>query len=93
MLLMKRKYMTVIDKVYTALVERGEELTAKQIAARFGTKKPRQVIYQLRNEGLDIELTSPLTPRAVLNTSTALVNTAIDEGQRHKKIAREIICP
>jgi predicted Zn-ribbon and HTH transcriptional regulator len=56
MLLMKRKYMTVIDKVYTALVERGEELTAKQIAARFGTKKPRQVIYQLRSEGLDIGL-------------------------------------
>lgn len=48
--------MTVIDKVYTALVERGEELTAKQIAARFGTKKPRQVVYQLRSEGFDIGL-------------------------------------
>jgi len=48
--------MTVINKVYEALVVRGEELTAKQIAARFGTAKPRQVIYQLRNEGNEITL-------------------------------------
>ncbi len=46
---------TVIDRVKTALVDRGEELTNKQIAARYGTRKPRQIIYQLREEGYDIE--------------------------------------
>ena len=48
--------MSITDNVYTALIVKGEELTAKQIAARYGTAKPRQIIYQLRTEGHQIEL-------------------------------------
>jgi len=46
--------MTAIAKIREAIVRRGEELTAAQLKARYGTVKPRQMIYQLRNEGYDI---------------------------------------
>lgn len=47
---------TAIDGVRDALVTRGEELTAKQIAARFGVSNPNDVVYQLRNTGYAIYL-------------------------------------
>ena len=46
---------TQATKVATAL-ETGEELTAKQISARYGVKNVRAVISQLRTEGYSIFL-------------------------------------
>ena len=46
---------TQATKVVTAL-ETGEELTAKQISARYGVKNVRAVISQLRTEGYSIFL-------------------------------------
>ena len=46
---------TQATKVATAL-ETGEELTAKQISARYGVKNTRAVISQLRTEGYSIYL-------------------------------------
>jgi len=43
-----------IDKVYTALVLNGEELTAKQISARYNVANPYGVVYSLRMEGYPI---------------------------------------
>ena len=34
----------------------GEQLTAKQIASRFKSANPHDLVYRLRNEGMDIEL-------------------------------------
>ena len=46
---------TQTAKVATALTN-GAELTAKQIASRYGVKNVRAVISQLRSEGLSIYL-------------------------------------
>ena len=46
---------TQATRVATAL-ETGEELTAKQISARYGVKNVRAVISQLRTEGYSIFL-------------------------------------
>ena len=46
---------TQAAKVATALVN-GAELTAKQIASRYGVKNVRAVISKLRSEGLSIYL-------------------------------------
>jgi hypothetical protein len=45
--------MTKTNRVLTAFLH-GEELTAKQIAARFGAGNPHDVVYQLRNRGYAI---------------------------------------
>jgi predicted transcriptional regulator len=47
--------MTQTARVLTAL-QNGEELTAKQIAARFSVANPHDVVYQLRNQGYCIYL-------------------------------------
>lgn len=47
---------TQYDKVFTALVERGEELTAAQIKSRYGCGNPRDVVYQIRQNGYPIYL-------------------------------------
>lgn len=44
------------DRVYEALVLRGEELTAKQIAARYNVANPYNTVYTLRMEGYPIYL-------------------------------------
>jgi transcription initiation factor IIE alpha subunit len=49
------KYMTKIAKVLEAF-ENGEELTGKQIVARFGVANYRAVVHTLRNEGYAIYL-------------------------------------
>jgi hypothetical protein len=45
-----------IDKVYKAIVLNGEELTAKQISARYNMANPHDAVYQLRMEGYPIYL-------------------------------------
>lgn len=47
---------TAIDRVYEALVIKGEKLTAKQIAARYSVANPYNTIYTLRMEGYPIYL-------------------------------------
>lgn len=47
---------TKVDRVYEALVLNGEELTAKQIAARYNVANPHDTVYQLRMEGYPIYL-------------------------------------
>lgn len=44
------------DRVYESLVLKGEELTAKQIAARYNVANPYNTIYTLRMEGYPIYL-------------------------------------
>lgn len=46
--------MNKIDRVFEALVLNGEELTAKQISARYNVVNPHDVVYQLRMEGYPI---------------------------------------
>ena len=53
---------TQATKVATAL-ETGEELTAKQISARYGVKNTRAVISQLRTEGYSIYLNKRVSIR------------------------------
>ncbi len=53
---------TQATKVVTAL-ETGEELTAKQISARYGVKNTRAVINQLRTEGYSIYLNKRVSIR------------------------------
>jgi hypothetical protein len=47
---------TKLDKVFEALVVNGEQLTAKQITARYGVANPHDAVYQLRMEGYSIYL-------------------------------------
>jgi hypothetical protein len=46
--------MTKYQKAYDALVNKGLELTTKQITSRFGVANPYDVIYMLRNNGFNI---------------------------------------
>ena len=46
--------MTKVAKVYKALVIDGEQLTAKQLAARYDIGNPHDAVYQLRMEGYPI---------------------------------------
>lgn len=47
---------SAVDRVYEALVVKREELTAKQIAARYNIANPHDTIYTLRMEGYPIYL-------------------------------------
>jgi cytochrome oxidase Cu insertion factor (SCO1/SenC/PrrC family) len=47
---------TKVDRVFEALVLNGEELTAKQIAARYNVANPHDVVYQIRHRGYAIYL-------------------------------------
>jgi len=47
---------TQVEKVFTALVERGEELTASQITSRYGVANPHDAVYQIRRMGYAIYL-------------------------------------
>lgn len=47
---------TKVEKVFTALVERGEELTAEQIKSRYGVSNPHDAVYQIRQMGYAIYL-------------------------------------
>jgi hypothetical protein len=45
---------TQFEKLHTALVLNGENLTAKQISARYNIANPHDAVYQLRMEGYSI---------------------------------------
>jgi hypothetical protein len=45
-----------VDRVYEALVVKGEKLTAKQISARYNIANPYDTVYTLRMEGYPIYL-------------------------------------
>ena len=45
-----------IDRVYQALVINGEQLTAKQLSARYGIANPYDAVHRLRMEGYSIYL-------------------------------------
>ena len=47
---------TQVEKVFTALVDRGEELTAAQIKSRYGVANPHDAVYQIRQMGYAIYL-------------------------------------
>ena len=47
---------TQVEKVFTALVENGEELTAAQIKSRYGVANPHDAVYQIRRMGYAIYL-------------------------------------
>jgi len=47
---------TKVEKVFTALVERGEELTAQQIKTRYGVANPHDAVYQIRQMGYAVYL-------------------------------------
>lgn len=47
---------TAVDRVYEALIIKGEKLTAKQIAARYNVANPYDTVYTLRMEGYPIYL-------------------------------------
>lgn len=47
---------TKVDRVFEALVGRGEELTAAQIKARYGVANPHDAVYQIRQMGYAVYL-------------------------------------
>ena len=47
---------TKVDRVFEALVNRGEELTAAQIKSRYGVANPHDAVYQIRQMGYAIYL-------------------------------------
>lgn len=47
---------TKIDRVFEALVNRGEELTATQIKTRYNISNPHDAVYQIRQMGYAIYL-------------------------------------
>jgi hypothetical protein len=47
---------TAIEKAFTALVLEGQELTAKQMAARFSVANPHDLVHRIRQEGFAIYL-------------------------------------
>ncbi len=47
---------TQLDKVFEALVNRGEELTAQQIKTRYGAGNPHDLVYKIRQMGYAVYL-------------------------------------
>jgi hypothetical protein len=47
---------TQVDKLYNALVVKGEQLTTNQIKSRYGIANPADAVYQLRRSGYAIYL-------------------------------------
>jgi LEA14-like dessication related protein len=45
-----------VEKVFEALVVRGEQLTAQQIKTRYGVSNPHDAVYQIRQMGYAIYL-------------------------------------
>ena len=48
--------MTKTDRVFEALVTNGEQLTAKQLSARYNIANPHDSVYQIRMSGYPIYL-------------------------------------
>lgn len=47
---------TKVERVFEALVNRGEALTAAQISSRYGIANPHDAVYQIRQKGYAIYL-------------------------------------
>ena len=47
---------TQFDKVFEALVNRGEELSAAQIKSRYGAGNPHDLVYKIRQMGYAVYL-------------------------------------
>ena len=56
---------TKVDKVFDALVGRGEELTANQIKSRYGVANPHDAVYQIRQKGYAIYLNEKKNSKGV----------------------------
>ena len=84
--------MTKINRVQKALVKNREELTAKQIAARFSLANPHDAVYKIRRRGYVISMKETtdtknrVKNKYTLNTSAAetrkLVAAAYSNGFR-----------
>jgi predicted transcriptional regulator len=65
--------MTKTQKVLTAF-ESGQELTAKQIAARYGVGNPGRVVHYLRNQGYSIYLNKRVDTKGRVTNKYSLGN-------------------
>jgi len=52
-----------INMLFRAFLDRAESLTARQISARYRVANPYDLIYRLRNEGLQIKTLSTKNSR------------------------------
>lgn len=46
---------------------KGEALSTKQISARYKARNPRDLVYKLRNEGMNIDLIARTNSKGVTN--------------------------
>lgn len=53
----------------------GEQLTARQIATRYRVANPHDMVYNLRNEGAEIELITRTNSKGVVNRFYTMVQT------------------
>lgn len=58
--------MSKITRLSNALMN-GEQLTARQIAARYQVANPHDMVYTLRGEGANIELITRSNSKGVVN--------------------------
>jgi predicted transcriptional regulator len=65
--------MTKTQKVLTAFQE-GQELTAKQIAARYSVGNPGRVVHYLRNQGYSIYLNKKVDTKGRVTNKYRLGN-------------------
>jgi hypothetical protein len=54
---------TQTNRVIEALVVKGQALTAKQIASRFGAANPYGLVYSLRKKGVKVDLVTTRNSR------------------------------
>lgn len=66
--------MTKYEKVYNALVNKGLELTSKQISSRFGIANPYDAIYSLRNAGYNIVMTKVTSKNGTVTNKYSYVS-------------------
>lgn len=45
-----------VEKLFDALVDRGEQLSAQQIKSRYGIANPHDAVYQIRRMGYAVYL-------------------------------------
>ncbi len=56
-------------------LQNGEQLTARQIAARYRVANPYNMVYTLRGEGANIELIARANSKGVVNRFYTMVQT------------------
>lgn len=60
--------MTQNERVFNALVVKGESLTAKQIGSRFRLANPYDAIYKLRRAGYNIDIRESVDTKGRVKT-------------------------